>query len=895
MQGIESEKCVLVADDDRATRMLLARQLETAGYKVLTAENGAEAMRLLLADGAQIVIADWMMPEMDGLELCRAIREHEGAGFVYTIILTALHDEDRLVAAFDAGADDFLVKPLSSKELLARVRAGDRIVRLERDLAARTREMHLQNAQLAIVNDKLNTMAITDELTGLFNRRAAMDRLREYWAGASRHGQPLTCISLDIDHFKAINDSYGHDVGDVVLREVAQLLRNTARMGESCCRVGGEEFLVICPTSTAEMGSRGAERLRKAVERHQIRHQGKVIRVTISLGVAERTAGMEAVDDMLKASDDALYVAKRSGRNRVQCAGAPVPESGSDPVLNDKPSSVAQSSQPADRAAEADAAMRVLIVSDRQECERSIRDAAESLGLCVLKAADGASASRALTEQRPELVIVGAVRPPERALGWVREIRAAGARDLPIVMCVDSRETAALSAGISAGADEFVSAAIDREELLQRLRVMVELSRTRRALRDGNEFRGEQAVALGMLLEYSRALADESELDLIIDRTIRTAAFLSRCQRVAILLPNADRSLLRVAKATGFAGRDLSRLLVPLDANPFARVFESHQPLVVNSEAELMVHAPDHELAAFGGVPRMIAPLAHSGVGVGIMFLSERIGCEPFKPLDLEYIDFIGHMVGSAILSAINRQDRDIARDSIVLALGKLAEYRDNDTGEHVDHVTQYCLLLADSLREKPAFAGVIDEAFLRDLRKAAPLHDIGKVGIPDTILLKPGRLTAEEMSVMRQHCQIGADCIRSVMSRTPGAGFLQMAIEIAAAHHEWFDGSGYPSGIAGENIPLAARIAALADVYDALRMKRPYKSAMSHEQAREIIISASGRQFDPRIVEAFIAREADFANMPMKRMRKLLVPAGRALPYAPIAPESLAVRTTVH
>lgn len=891
MQGIEMEKSILVADDDRATLLLLARYLESAGYRVLTASNGAEAMRVLLAEGPQIVLADWVMPEMDGIELCRAIREHEGAGFVYTIILTALNDEDRLVTAFDAGADDFLVKPLNRKELLARVRAGDRIVRLERDLAARTREMHLQNAQLAIVNDKLNTMAITDELTGLFNRRAAMDRLREVWAGAVRHGQPLACISLDIDHFKSINDTHGHDFGDLVLRDVARVLRDATRLGESCCRVGGEEFLIICPTTTAEMGGRAGERLRLAVEKHQIRKLDKTLNVTVSLGVAERTPTMEAIDDMLKQADDALYIAKRSGRNRVHVAGTPAPPIATPPGGDRQAQPmIAFDTNPADPAAPHDA-MRLLVVGKGSNQERAIREAATALHVGLEHVDDGKKARKAIETSRPLLAIIAGIQPAANALNVVREIRAIS-RDLPIVMSVDSRDPTMLSAGIAAGVDEFVSPAIGFEELIQRLRVMAELSRTRCALRDGNEFRGEQAVALGMLLEYSRSLADEAELDVIVESTLRTVAYLSRCQQVAILLPNAKRTELRVVKEHGFNDPRVSGLVVPVDSGSIGRVFESHQPLIINSEESSSAGA---SVPVLSGAPRMLAPLANSGVGVGVMFLTNRIGHEPFKPLELEYIDFIGHMAAAAIHGALNRHDRDVARDSIVVALGKLAEYRDNDTGEHVDHVTHYCLLLAEALRDKPEFASEINDQFINDLRKAAPLHDIGKVGIPDSILLKPGRLTAEEMAIMRQHCQIGADCIRSVMTRTPGAAFLRVALEIAAAHHEWYDGSGYPAGVAGDNIPLAARITALADVYDALRMKRPYKNAMTHEQAREIITRSSGKQFDPRIVEAFIERESEFAAMPAKIAKKWAAPIPRPLPYGHLAEEVLAVKTTMH
>lgn len=196
---------------------------------------------------------------------------------------------------------------------------------------------------------------------------------------------------------------------------------------------------------------------------------------------------------------------------------------------------------------------------------------------------------------------------------------------------------------------------------------------------------------------------------------------------------------------------------------------------------------------------------------------------------------------------------------SVVGALRTLAASRDHGTGDHIDQVRRYCRLLAKSMRRQPDFARTIDDAFLADLDRATPLHDLGKIGIPDSVLMKPGRLSPGEITLMRTHCRIGADCIRAVLAVSPEATFLSMALEIAISHHEWFDGSGYPQGLAGDAIPLAARIVALADVYDALRMRRAYKPAMSHSEARRIIVASWGRQFDPRVVAAFLDVEPQF------------------------------------
>jgi len=317
---------VLIVDDDPMMLKLLEKHLTSGGYEVVSAADGAEALHVVLSEGPSIVITDWMMPEMGGLELCRAIRSAEGIGFVYVIVLTAHADKSRLVEAFEAGADDFLSKPPNRSELLARLNAGVRILELEADLTKERLAVHKANAELTILNSKLERMATTDALTGLANRREAMTQLAHHWSIAERHNRPLSCIMLDIDRFKSFNDTYGHDVGDVVLRETAEAFRRSARAGEPVCRLGGEEFLVLCPDTTAPVAAAGAQRLRQAVESNLVRCNGLELTVTVSAGVAERSEACNTPDDLLKHADDALYQAKRAGRNRV-CTATASPQS----------------------------------------------------------------------------------------------------------------------------------------------------------------------------------------------------------------------------------------------------------------------------------------------------------------------------------------------------------------------------------------------------------------------------------------------------------------------------------------------------------------------------------------------------------------------------------------
>jgi putative two-component system response regulator len=229
---------------------------------------------------------------------------------------------------------------------------------------------------------------------------------------------------------------------------------------------------------------------------------------------------------------------------------------------------------------------------------------------------------------------------------------------------------------------------------------------------------------------------------------------------------------------------------------------------------------------------------------------------KPFKPAEL----LVRIRAGERLLSL---ETRDMA----IFAMAKLADSRDKDTGKHLERVRSYADVLARELARCSKFAKEINEPFIKLLHETCPLHDIGKVGIPDQILLKPGKLTTDEFSVMKTHTSIGKDTLDAALDKFPDAQFLRFARDIVACHHERFDGSGYPAGLAGEDIPLCARIVAVADVYDALTSERVYKEAYDHESAREIIVAEAGRHFDPRLIDAFLRVETRFISI-AERMR---------------------------
>ena len=308
---------ILAVDDDAVSLKLLERHLQAAGHTVVTASNGKQAMAAALETNPQLVITDWMMPEMDGLQFCKALRRFTSGRSMYVLLLTGRGEEDRIVEAFDAGVDDYIVKPFKPKLLLARIRAGMRVVELQQQVELDKKLQREQLAKLAVLNRKLREAALTDPLTELPNRRYAMKRLETEWASWQRTQRPLTLLMIDIDHFKRINDSHGHDVGDTVLRETARAMSRTLRRSDTCARIGGEEFLVISPATDREGAAHLAERIRLAVAEVATRSGGFEGGVTVSLGVTTLSTGQEVPNVMalLKLADEAIYLAKGAGRN----------------------------------------------------------------------------------------------------------------------------------------------------------------------------------------------------------------------------------------------------------------------------------------------------------------------------------------------------------------------------------------------------------------------------------------------------------------------------------------------------------------------------------------------------------------------------------------------------
>ncbi|HHL40195.1 MAG TPA: diguanylate cyclase [Deltaproteobacteria bacterium] len=307
---------ILIAEDDPVSRRLLEARLRKWGYEVTAVSDGVAALEVLsLDDGPRLAVIDWMMPGMDGIELCRRVRGQGREPYVYIIMLTTKDRKEDIVAGIEAGADDYLTKPFDSQELKVRLKAGVRIVDLE--------------ARLIEAREALKIQATHDPLTGLWNRGAAMEILYREIERLKREDEGMVSVILaDLDHFKAVNDTYGHMAGDEVLREAARRLSSMARPYDTVARYGGEEFLVILPGCAPQVAAARADAVRSALSATPIAVEGGEVTVTMSAGVAGCAAGPDGCamdcDRLIAMADAALYRAKSEGRDRVESAAARV-------------------------------------------------------------------------------------------------------------------------------------------------------------------------------------------------------------------------------------------------------------------------------------------------------------------------------------------------------------------------------------------------------------------------------------------------------------------------------------------------------------------------------------------------------------------------------------------
>ncbi len=303
---------ILVADDEPVNLALIRRRLEWEHYRVETAEDGGQAVEAARRVLPDLIILDVMMPVMDGLQACRLLKEDPATRDIPVIFLSALDDTDTKVRGLGLGANDYVSKPFRVEELLARVSVAIRM-KLERDRLRQRAEELRRSAEAA------SEMSMTDALTGLLNRYGLHRALQREMSEARRYARPLSCLLIDIDFFKAVNDTYGHAAGDAALEQAARVISESVRGSDVVCRYGGEEFLVLAPETGLEGARALADKIRLSFSAHLFGDAGRAFPLTLSAGVAQ-LGDTESGNDMIARADDALYHAKQTGRDRVEAA-----------------------------------------------------------------------------------------------------------------------------------------------------------------------------------------------------------------------------------------------------------------------------------------------------------------------------------------------------------------------------------------------------------------------------------------------------------------------------------------------------------------------------------------------------------------------------------------------
>lgn len=297
---------VLIADDSPVSRRLVEQALFGQPYTLSFAATGKQAVELYIEHGPSLIVMDWMMPDLNGVEICRRLRSISSGTYTHIIMLTAKKDKASVVEGLQAGADDYLTKPFHEEELLARIAVGVRTVELHRQIQAK--------------NKALEELALTDALTGLPNRRAIEEWGTRELSGATRNGFSVWAIVADLDRFKHVNDTFGHKAGDEVLKKFAKILKAHTRRSDFCGRLGGEEFVVVMTHATRESAERVAERIRAELAITPFTFSSCDMVATASFGIAgfETKQGQQSFATLVSQADAALYVAKRTGRNRVE-------------------------------------------------------------------------------------------------------------------------------------------------------------------------------------------------------------------------------------------------------------------------------------------------------------------------------------------------------------------------------------------------------------------------------------------------------------------------------------------------------------------------------------------------------------------------------------------------
>ena len=439
----------------------------------------------------------------------------------------------------------------------------------------------------------------------------------------------------------------------------------------------------------------------------------------------------------------------------------------------------------------------------------------------------------------------------------------------PIIMLTGRTRSEDIIRGLEAGAQEYVLKPFEIPELIARVRTLHRLATDRRNLdRVKTQLEAEvdrKTKRLQLLNDFMREMNRAGSRGQILDLVIHSVQRMSSARRLSLLMVDVGGESLRCERAVGIDPAVVEKIKINTAQGIAGQVFQSGKTLAARSFGVGGHLGTMYNRDAFVSTPLVSSSFGAEDRIMGVLNVTEKSDDTTFSDDEVECIRSIADAAAIALDNAMRQEQLSQSVRVLLQTVGHLAEYRDEETTLHIERVSRLARILAVELaREGPCASSVTDN-LIESLVQAAPMHDIGKVGIPDEILTKPGRLTDEEFQIMKTHTDIGRRVLSRALDPAHPVPLLQMCIDIAYCHHERYDGTGYPRRIAGDAIPLSARIITLVDAYDAITSHRRYKSAKGHEQAVGIIRSETGRHFDPILVDAFLRCHEQFDEVRMQ------------------------------
>lgn len=509
----------------------------------------------------------------------------------------------------------------------------------------------------------------------------------------------------------------------------------------------------------------------------------------------------------------------------------------------------------------------LMVVEDDHELRFILGVHLRAAGFEVLEAVDGSAGVKLAQEKVPDIILMDVGLPVMDGITATRALKADPRTSaIPIIMLTARSSTQDVVRGLEAGVQEYLAKPFDVAELLARVRTVHRLATTHKDLdRLNNHLEQEVEIKtrrLQHLYEYMRDLNHVDTRDAVLDLLMHCVEHVTGAKRLSLLMVDGTGENLHCARSRGIDPAVADKIRVCAMQGIAGQVFHSGKTYSARAYNPSQNGNRPYQSETFLSTPLISTRLATRDGVIGVLNVTEKNDDTSFTAEEIECIRSIADAAAIALDSITRRTQLEQSVRVLLQTLGHLAEYRDEETTLHLGRVSRMSRILAEELRRGGPYADLISEDYVENLILAAPLHDIGKVGIPDEILTKPGKLTDEEFQIMKSHTEIGRRVLTQALDPAHPVPLLQMCIDIAHSHHERFDGRGYPRRIAAEGIPLEARIVALVDAYDAITSERRYSKARSHEQAVKIITEDSGKHFDPALVEAFLRCQDQFARV---------------------------------